>query len=88
MDLVGEEDEVMLFAKSRELDHFFFCEDAAEWVLWVTQDEDLALFGDFGFESLPVESPSAILLDMFGGDQLHRGIIVDAEKGGVNGRAS
>lgn len=87
VDFVGEKNKFVFLAEGGELNDFLFCEDAAHRILGIAEDEDLGLRGDFGFECFPVEGPVAIDFGMIDGLQLHRGIVVNAEEGRVDGSA-
>lgn len=87
MDLVGEEDEAVLFAEGGELNDFLFGEDAAHRVLGIAEDEEFGLRGDFAFEGVPVEGPLSVDFDVVGGEEFHGGVAVDTEEGWVDGGA-
>ena len=85
VDFVGQKDEVVLLTEGGELSDLFFAENSAHRVLWITEEKDLGVISHLIFESLPVEAPLAIDLNMVDAEEFHRGIVMDTEEGRVDG---
>ena len=49
--------------------------------------KDFGIGGDFVFESLPIEGPLSVNFNMIDAEEFHRGIMMDAEEGRVDGSA-
>ena len=54
----------MLFTEAGELSDLFVLENSTHWVLWITEEKNLGVGGDFIFETLPIESPLSVDFNM------------------------
>ena len=77
----------MLLTEAGELSNLFLLENPAHWVLGITEKKDFGIGGDFVFESLPIEGPLSVNFNMIDAEEFHRGIMMDAEEGRVDGSA-
>jgi len=87
VDLVGDEDQVVLFAEVAEACEFCFCVNTADGIVRAAQDEELGVRLDGGFHCIEVERPCVVSVEAERDfNKLTVGVVGRAEEGRVDGR--